>query len=63
MFSKVVTQQIVVHRIVKGNGKLKAFPVFRITLVFVLHGKRNRLPIDIFNRWDGIRGWGRACAD
>src|SRR5690606_36508908 len=53
VFGQVVAQQVVVHGVVERNRQTEPFPVTRITLVLVLHGQRDRLPVDVFSRGHG----------
>src|SRR5262252_6825849 len=50
MLGDVIAQQVVVHRVVERNGEFHALPGFRIALVLMLDGQRDRLPIDVLDR-------------
>ena len=63
VLGEVVPQQVIVHRIVERHGELEALPAFRITLVLVLHGERDRLAVDVLDRRHRVRDGVRADAE
>ena len=60
VLGEIVAQQIIVHRIVEGNGELHALPILWVALVLVLDGERDPLPVDVLDRGHGKRD--RLCA-
>jgi hypothetical protein len=61
VLGEIIAQQIIVHRVVEGNGKLHALPILRIALVLVLDRKRDALPVDVLDRRNRERD--RGCAE
>jgi hypothetical protein len=63
MLGEVVAQQIVVHRVIEGDGELEPLPVGRVALVLVLHREGDRLAVDVLDRRHGPGNGVGSCAD